>query len=239
MIGEIGALGGAIIPNAMGLSKQNTGDYHGGFIAFAIIAVIVFIVLRIAQLKWTKTWVEKGGRAKINQESIVEKIATITLDAEEKIAATIKKGISTVRNVIYPVGNSQLADKAASYAAKMCNEEGTKVVLLYVEERWSNAGALTSESKEWESVREQWVEEGKKILHDEAERLKKHGVNNIELEIRHGDVASEVCASADEHQADMILLASHQTSPAGQLLMGSRTYNIFKKSNVAILRIVR
>jgi NNP family nitrate/nitrite transporter-like MFS transporter len=239
MIGEIGALGGAIIPNAMGLSKQNTGNYHWGFMAFAIIAVIVFAVLRIAQVKWTKTWVEKGGRAKINQESIVEKIATITLAAEEKIAASVKKGIAAVRSVIYPVGHSQLADKAASYAAKMCNDEDTKVVLLYVEERWSNAGALTSESKEWESVREQWVEEGKKILHDEAERLKAHGVHNIELEIRHGDVASEVCASADEHAADMILLASHQTSPVGQLLMGSRTYNIFKKTNVPILRIVR
>lgn len=238
MIGEIGALGGAIIPNAMGLSKESTGEYHNGFIAFAVLAVIVFVVLRIAQIKWTKTWVDKGGKARI-QSSMVEKVAAIVNGIEEKVVGTVKKTITAVRNIIYPVGNSQLAEKAACYAAKMCNEEGTKVVLVYVEERWNNAGALTTESKEWENVRAEWVEEGRKILRTEADRLIQHGVYNIEMEIRHGDVATEICSSADEHKADMILLASHQSSPAGQLLMGSRTYNVFKKSNVPILRIVR
>lgn len=62
MIGEIGALGGSFIPNAMGFSKQNTDSYSWGFISFAVLAAIAFIVLRLAQRKWTKTWVGKGGR---------------------------------------------------------------------------------------------------------------------------------------------------------------------------------
>ncbi len=63
MIGEIGALGGGFIPNAMGLSKQYTGTFGWGFIAFAGFACIVFIILMIAQRRWTKTWVGKGGKA--------------------------------------------------------------------------------------------------------------------------------------------------------------------------------
>jgi MFS transporter, NNP family, nitrate/nitrite transporter len=35
MIGEIGALGGGLVPNAMGLSKQHLGTYQWGFVLFA------------------------------------------------------------------------------------------------------------------------------------------------------------------------------------------------------------
>lgn len=69
MIGEIGALGGAIIPNAMGLSKQYTGSFAMGFIAFAVFASLVLIMMRIAQRGWTGKWVAKGGKALIKQES--------------------------------------------------------------------------------------------------------------------------------------------------------------------------
>lgn len=69
MIGEVGALGGAFIPNAMGLSKQYTGTFTYGFIAFAIFGGLVLIMLRIAQRKWTRTWVGKGGRALADAET--------------------------------------------------------------------------------------------------------------------------------------------------------------------------
>ncbi len=63
MIGEIGALGGGFVPNAMGLSKQYTGTFAFGFLSFAVFAGIVFLILMIAQRRWTRTWVGKGGKA--------------------------------------------------------------------------------------------------------------------------------------------------------------------------------
>lgn len=65
MIGEIGALGGALVPNAMGLSKQYAGTYMYGFVTFAVLAIIMLVMLRTVQIRWTKTWAEKGGRAKV------------------------------------------------------------------------------------------------------------------------------------------------------------------------------
>ena len=65
MIGEIGALGGAIVPNAMGLSKQYSGTYLWGFVLVAVLAIVMLIMLRTVQIRWTKTWAEKGGRAKV------------------------------------------------------------------------------------------------------------------------------------------------------------------------------
>jgi MFS transporter, NNP family, nitrate/nitrite transporter len=64
MIGEIGALGGGIVPNAMGLSKQYLGSYLWGFVVFAALALLMLVVMRVMQLRWTRTWAARGGRAR-------------------------------------------------------------------------------------------------------------------------------------------------------------------------------
>ncbi len=64
MIGEIGALGGGLVPSAMGLSKQYAGSYAWGFILFAALALLMLLMLRVMQMRWTRTWAEKGGRAR-------------------------------------------------------------------------------------------------------------------------------------------------------------------------------
>ena len=64
MIGEIGALGGGLIPNAMGMSKQYAGTYLWGFVLFAACAGAMLLLLRVMQIRWTRTWAEKGGRAR-------------------------------------------------------------------------------------------------------------------------------------------------------------------------------
>ncbi len=63
MIGEIGALGGGILPNVLGLSKQHTGSYQAGWICYAALAVVILIMMRIVARSWTRTWVGAGGRA--------------------------------------------------------------------------------------------------------------------------------------------------------------------------------
>ena len=69
MIGEIGALGGGFLPNAMGQSKQFAGTYLWGFVAFAVLALVMLAMLRTVQIRWTRTWAEKGGRARPSSPS--------------------------------------------------------------------------------------------------------------------------------------------------------------------------
>lgn len=66
MIGEIGALGGGLVPSTMGLSRQSLGSYGFGFFLFAGLALAVLVVMRIMQIRWTRTWAEKGGRARLH-----------------------------------------------------------------------------------------------------------------------------------------------------------------------------
>jgi NNP family nitrate/nitrite transporter-like MFS transporter len=65
MIGEIGALGGGFLPNAMGLSRPYTGTYLWGFVSFTLLALVMLAMLRVVQIRWTRTWAEKGGRARV------------------------------------------------------------------------------------------------------------------------------------------------------------------------------
>ena len=63
MIGEIGALGGSILPNLLGQSKQHTGSYAMGFVVYTTLALLVIIMMRLVARQWTRTWVGPGGRA--------------------------------------------------------------------------------------------------------------------------------------------------------------------------------
>ena len=63
MIGEIGALGGGILPNLLGQSKQHTGSYSAGFLLYAMLAVAVLVMIQIVARSWTRSWVGSGGRA--------------------------------------------------------------------------------------------------------------------------------------------------------------------------------
>jgi NNP family nitrate/nitrite transporter-like MFS transporter len=56
MIGEVGALGGAFVPLAMGFSQEWLGSFSLGFVAFAVLAAAALGLLRSAQSAWAKTW---------------------------------------------------------------------------------------------------------------------------------------------------------------------------------------
>jgi NNP family nitrate/nitrite transporter-like MFS transporter len=63
MIGEIGALGGSLIPTILSYSKQHFGSYRNGWIIYASLAFLVLVMIRVVSRSWTRTWVGRGGRA--------------------------------------------------------------------------------------------------------------------------------------------------------------------------------
>jgi len=73
MIGEVGALGGSILPNLLGQSKQRTGSYATGFMLYAGLACLVLVMMLSIARSWTKSWVGAGGRAlaqRFDEESV-------------------------------------------------------------------------------------------------------------------------------------------------------------------------
>lgn len=77
MIGEIGALGGSILPIVLSQSRQHTGSYRIGFIAYAALALAILLMLRLVSRTWTKTWVGAGGRAITDQTVPVDTLISL------------------------------------------------------------------------------------------------------------------------------------------------------------------
>lgn len=70
LVGEIGALGGGFLPNAMGMAKQYTGSFAPGFIAFAFASGAALVTLWLVQPRWTQTWSGESGRARTFSDAI-------------------------------------------------------------------------------------------------------------------------------------------------------------------------
>jgi NNP family nitrate/nitrite transporter-like MFS transporter len=64
LIGEIGALAGGFLPNAMGIGKQYVDSFTPGFLSGAILAFASLVTLAVVSRRWTSTWVDKGGKAR-------------------------------------------------------------------------------------------------------------------------------------------------------------------------------
>ncbi|MBP6721190.1 MAG: universal stress protein, partial [Bacteroidia bacterium] len=239
MIGEVGALGGSFIPNAMGISKEHTGSFTWGFLAFGVLALVVFVVLRISQKKWTQKWIDKGGKARTGQPVItdvplmVPKLAEV---AAPGYAAVSKR--AGYRTILYPFGQSELTDKANQEAAYLAKISGAKLILVHVEDRFHDTLVHTT-SSQWKAIREDWLKETEISMQEETTKLRALGVEDLESIVAEGDVAETIAFLANDRKADLILLASHKTSPLGQLLMGERTFKIFKSAPCPILRVVR
>ncbi len=90
MIGEIGALGGGFLPNAMGLSKQFAGNYVYGFLSFALLALLMLGMLRWVQIRWTRTWAEKGGRARATALLSLTSLAKVNVAKRATTPPTVR-----------------------------------------------------------------------------------------------------------------------------------------------------
>jgi NNP family nitrate/nitrite transporter-like MFS transporter len=79
MIGEVGALGGGILPNLLGQSKQHTGSYTAGLLFYAVLAIGVWFIMLRAARSWVPVWIDRGGRVRSNiRESVTGGLETTT-----------------------------------------------------------------------------------------------------------------------------------------------------------------
>jgi MFS transporter, NNP family, nitrate/nitrite transporter len=63
LIGEVGALAGGLLPNAMGLGKQKMGTFTPGFLTLLGVTVLALLALTLVARRWSSTWVGVGGKA--------------------------------------------------------------------------------------------------------------------------------------------------------------------------------
>ena len=140
-----------------------------------------------------------------------------------------------LKNILCPLDGTELMDKvedAAQYLAKISN---ARIILLYVVEKWYRSEGLVTNSPEWVTLHEKWLDDGRKILEGVAGRLKAAGVKHIETVLEDGDAAYEIVALANQKNVDLIVMATKKYSHLGRLFSGSRIDMVSKKSPCPVL----
>jgi NNP family nitrate/nitrite transporter-like MFS transporter len=56
LVGMTGGVGGFYLASSLGLSKQLSGTYQAGLLAFVVLAMIALTVLSGVKHRWRKTW---------------------------------------------------------------------------------------------------------------------------------------------------------------------------------------
>ncbi|TAN62620.1 universal stress protein [bacterium] len=116
------------------------------------------------------------------------------------------------RNIICPLDGTELMDRALEAAQYLVKLSDAKLILINVVEKWYRAEEVATDSKEWQALHNGWMEEGKTIVREAAERVKKNGVKRVDMLISEGDAAYEIVAVAKERVADLIVMSCHRHS---------------------------
>ena len=69
--------------------------------------------------------------------------------------------------IICPIDSVGLKDKAVEVASYIAGISGAKLVLLNVVEKWYRSEPMVTDSPEWTSIHEEWLNEGG-LLDNEA-----------------------------------------------------------------------
>lgn len=123
------------------------------------------------------------------------------------------------RSIICPINDSTLSEKGEETAAYLSKNSGARLILMHVVEKWHHSSYMATDSKEWNALHNEWLDDGRKLLEREEAKLKRVGVINIETVLREGDSAYEIIAVAKERRTDLIVMATHHYSIVGRLFI--------------------
>lgn len=139
------------------------------------------------------------------------------------------------RSIICPIEETDLSKKGEETAGYLGKLSGGRLILLNVVEKWYKSSSVSTDSKEWNDLHNEWLEDGRRLLRNVEQRLRKEGVVNIEAVLREGDPAYEIVALAKERHADIIVMATHNYAPVTKLFMGSVIDDVTRKAKCPVL----
>jgi len=133
--------------------------------------------------------------------------------------------------ILVAVDGSELALRAVAVGSTLAQAMGAELVFVHVVDP---AGAIGMDGGLGESeMLEVLRDEGRNIL-DTAAGKASARPSSLRLQ-REGQPAAEICASAFEYGADVIVVGTHGRSGLARLVMGSTAEEVIRQSSCPVL----
>ena len=126
-------------------------------------------------------------------------------------------------SIVVGTDGSDTAKEAVRQAAELAKAVGANVLLVSAYEPVPESRLRQERADVPADVT--WMvnprEDVQAVLDEEAERVKAHGVNNVETHAREGDPADAILDVAEETGADLIVVGNKGMTGARRFLLGS------------------
>ena len=132
--------------------------------------------------------------------------------------------MSTFTKVLLATDLSPQADKLTECLFSLCHDTETEVVVAHVFEDDDDADPDGSNYKKARSRLEGYKSD-----------IEQAGYEEISIVTPQGDTSQTLNALADEHDADLMLVASHRKGFLQRALMGSTTFELARATNIPLL----
>ncbi len=144
------------------------------------------------------------------------------------------------KKILFPTDFSDASKKALDYIKKLKDAGTGEVVVLHVVdereiESLSHHAGRDFDIKEVENNRDQDIREQLKLIKDE---LKDSGFN-VKVRTERGIPFTEILRAEEEEEVSLVVMGSHGKSLVKEMLLGSVSENVIRKSSKPVLVIRR
>ncbi|HXV75488.1 MAG TPA: universal stress protein [Candidatus Polarisedimenticolaceae bacterium] len=139
-----------------------------------------------------------------------------------------------IRTILLTTDFSDTSRRALDPARAVARRFGARIVLVYVEEDRLPPLVVEYMAVGVEDVLNQQVEQSRKRLEEfAADHLA--GIDGLELVVGVGTPHVEIVRLAQEHAADLIVMATHGRGVISHALMGSTTERVLRRAPCPVL----
>lgn len=147
---------------------------------------------------------------------------------------------AVLRTILVPTDFSENANAAIPYAVELAKQHGAKLILAHVVENSTYYSDSTWSEGIGPDV-EQWMEaikaQGEKKLAETAARLALEHDLVVTTELKCGNAHAKICAIAEKHKADLMVLSTHGYTGFSHLAHGSVAERVLRSCSMPMLSI--
>lgn len=163
----------------------------------------------------------------------------------------------TIKNILYATDLSENARYAYAYAVDLANRYNAKITILHVVPEDSQKLDFTVvgyiSKSQWEAIKERNLQDtrhsliGKKrdnvLIREVLTQFQKDSHENSDREekqydeiiIEKGNAVTHILEQAEQRNCDLIVMGSHGQSTLADVMMGSITSRVLRRSRIPVL----
>nr|WP_315427961.1 universal stress protein [uncultured Albidiferax sp.] len=140
--------------------------------------------------------------------------------------------------ILVATDGSELSQLAVTSGIDLAKLTGAKLVITKVVPFYARSyfeGSIPVSMDELARIEQQWSDDALVVVDADKARAEAQGVNAKAVVVKSDLVAEGIIAAATQHEADLIVMASHGRRGIKRLLLGSETQQVLTHSHTPVL----